>query len=81
MYTKQNFGKIFKEKILNKDSTESIGTWIYSIYFEHMGYIDQDFETLLLKLSTMEEGAQFARSYEELDKIADRLIAGEDLRL
>ncbi len=81
MYTKQNFGKALKEKVLNKDTTESIGTWIYSIYFEHMGYIDQDFEKLLLKLSIMEEGVQFARPYEELENIADRLIAGEDVKL
>lgn len=81
MYTKQDFARELKKKIFNKEKVRIIGNWAYSVYFEHMGYIDKNFERLLLKLSAMEEGPQFARSYEELDDIADRLIAGEDVTL
>ena len=81
MYTKEQIGKELKEQLLKNKTTEEIGSWAFSVYFEHMGYIDKNFERLLLKLSAMEEGPEFARSYEELHDIADRLIAGEDVIL
>lgn len=81
MYTREQFGKALKELVLKKESTINIGSWAYSVYFQHMAEIDVTFEAMLLKLSNMEEGADFARSYEELNDIANKLIAGEDVKL
>ena len=79
MYTRKQFGDELKKKIKNKESTVAIGEWAYFVYFQHMEEIDQHFKTLLKILSTMEEGPEFERSYDELENIADRLIAGEDV--
>ncbi len=81
MYTKQQFGKELKEKVLKREPIYKIGGWAYSTYSKYMLEIDLDFKGFLLDLSTMESGEEFEYSYGELDKIADKLIAGEDIKL
>ena len=76
MYTRVQFGKELKERIAQKQDVAYIGHWAYKMYFEHMLKIDSDFEDLLLALNLMEHGPEFECTYEELDKIADDLIAG-----
>ncbi|WP_218813546.1 hypothetical protein [Rickettsiella endosymbiont of Dermanyssus gallinae] len=43
--------------------------------------IDDILEELLLILNRMEDDPQFAFSYEELNQIADDLIAGKEVKL
>ena len=76
-YTRQEFGLELKEKIKNKEDVVGIGDWAYEMYFEHMLEIEDDFKGFLKDLSAMADDPQFEFSYEELDQIADRLIAGE----
>lgn len=80
-YTRKDFGIELKEKIKNKDDAESIGRWALNMYYEHMLEIKDDFQDFLTDLGGMSAGPEFARSYEELDQIADRLIAGENVKL
>ena len=81
MYTRQQFGKELKEKIQKKIDVTDIGIWAYDMYYKYMLEIDNNFKNLLIDLNAMEDGPEFARSYEELESIADRLIAGEDVKL
>ncbi len=80
-YTRKEFGLELKEKIKNKEDAELIGLWALSVYYEYMLEIDDDFQDFLTDLSGMSAGPEFTRSYEELNKIADRLVAGEDVKL
>lgn len=73
------FGIELKERIANKQDVVSIGAWAHTIFIDYD--LDSDFDDLLLTLSTMELGSEFERSYEELDKIADDLIAGKNVKL
>ena len=81
MYTKERFGKDLKQRVLKKERIESIGYWAHSVYLDWPDSDDLVFLQLLLYLNTMELGYQFAFSYEELDKIADDLIAGKEVKL
>lgn len=81
MYTRQQFGKELKEKINKKVDIYDIGRWSYSMYYEHMLEIDDDFREFLINLNAMEDGPELEYSYEELEDIADKLIAGEDVKL
>lgn len=79
MYTRQQFGKDLKEKVLIREDIVKIARWAYSIYLDKD--VDREFKSMLLVLNYMEEGAEFEFSYEELDKIADDLIAGKEVKL
>jgi len=81
MYTKVQFGKDLKQRVLKKENIESIGCWAYSVYLDWLDCNDLYFLRLLLDLSRMELGYQFAYSYEELDQIADDLIASKEVKL
>jgi hypothetical protein len=81
MYLRKDFGLELKEKIKNKEDISLIGRWSYHVYWEHMLDIDDDFQDFLTDLSGMTAGPEFERSYEELNQIADRLIAGENVKL
>ena len=80
-YTRQEFGLELKEKIKNKEDVSDIGDWSLTMYYEHMLEIDDNFKDFLKDLGGMSADPQFERSYEELDKIADKLIAGENVNL
>ena len=47
------------------------------MYYKHILGIDDDFREFLITLNAMKDGPEFEFSYEELNKIADRLIAGK----
>ncbi len=61
----KKFGKELKSKILQKEDISLIAHWIYSLYLDH----------------DVEDNYQFEYSYEELNDIVNRLIAGEDVKL
>lgn len=79
-YTREQFGKELKHFVSNKESIELIGSLAFRICMSHVRDDDMLYE-LLLTLSTMEEGPEFAFTYEELDQIADDLIAGKEVKL
>lgn len=77
IYTRQQCGQELKDKIKNKEDVANIGDWAFNMYYEYMLEIDDDFQDFLTDLGGMSAGPEFEFSYEELDKVADRLIAGE----
>ena len=79
MHTKIQFGKDLKKKIHDKEELAAIGHWAYSVYLNWPDNKDAKFLNLLLHLNTMELGEEFAFTYEELEKIADTLMAGKDV--
>lgn len=81
MYTKKMFGTELKERVLKKQDITEIGHWAYWTYLEYIKDIDLDFREILLTLNGMEDGPEFAFTYEELNQIADDLIAGKDVKL
>ena len=80
-YTRKDFGLELKEKIKKGETQDAIGKWAYKMYWEHMLEIDDEFQDFLTDLDAIQDGPEFERSYEELDQIADRLIAGENVKL
>jgi hypothetical protein len=78
-YTRKQCGLELKEKIKHKIDAALIGRWAYSMYYEHMLEIDDDFQDFLLDLNAMEDDPQFELSYEKLDQLADKLIAGQQV--
>ena len=79
MYTKNFFGKELKNKVLNKVPAHDIGHWAYSIYLEED--VEPELDDVLLTLNTMEDGHEFLFTYDELNQIADNLIAGKPVNL
>lgn len=81
MSAKVKFGKGLKNLVKNKVDVVQIGVWCHSVYVELPSDEDAEFLKLLLHLGTMELGPEFAFSYEELEKIADDLIAEKKVKL
>ena len=78
-YTRQDFGKELKERVKRKEDLATIGVWALTIYLDYK--LGEDFDDMLLLLNRMGDDPQFEYSYEELDKIADDLIAGKEVKL
>ena len=81
MYTRKIFGEMLKIKVANKEEFEKIGNWAHKMYMENIMDVDQEFRKILLTIGIMEEGPEFTYSYEELEKIADDLILGREVKL
>jgi hypothetical protein len=82
MYTRIQFGIELKERVAKKQDVSEIGRWAYEMYLTHIQEInDDDFDDVLLTLNGMEDGPEFAFSYEGLNEIANDLIAGNDVNL
>lgn len=81
MYTRSRFGVELKERIFKREDVVEICKWAYETFLDNCGVLDEDFLNTLLTLNTMELGPEFSFTYEELNKIADDLIAGKDVQL
>jgi hypothetical protein len=82
MYTRTQFGKELKVRVAQKQGVAVIGHWAYSIYLKYIHEIDDSgLDNILLTLNAMEDGPEFAFTYEELNQIADDLISGKDVKL
>ena len=81
MSAKVKFGKDLKDLIQNKADVVQIGIWCHSVYVALPSHEDAEFLKLLLHLGSMELGPEFAFTYEELEQIADNLIAGKNVKL
>ena len=79
MYTRADFGRELKGRVEKKQDVYEIGHWAYSVFLSED--IDSEFQDMLITLDTMELGPEFAFTYEELNKIADDLIAGKKVNL
>ena len=77
MYTRIDFGKELKERVVQKQAVLEIGSWAYEIYLGDIEDSDVEFLNILLILNTMENGPEFELSYKRLNEIADDLIAGK----
>jgi hypothetical protein len=81
-YTLIEIGNQLREMVTDREDREEIGSWAWNIY--HHSYLEnetKEVNKLLLYLSAMEDGPEFYYSYEELEKIADDLIAGKEVKL
>ena len=81
VYTREYFARELKNRMQQGQAAEEIGAWAYKVYFFYLGKLDSDFEQMLKALAVMEEGPGFAFTYEELNQIADDLLAGKDVKL
>ena len=74
-------GKELKKKIENREPLERIGAWMYEIHLDCGREFGEQLQSLFLDLAMMELGEGFFKTYEELDQIADELIAGKEPHL
>lgn len=82
MYTRKIFGLELKERVSKKQNITEIGRWAYWIYMEYINDINDDyFDEILLTLDGMQDGPEFSFTYEELNQLADDLIAGKDVKM
>ncbi len=81
MLTKQQFGQELKKRLAKKESMQKLAFWLHSVYLNTEEEADSSLNDVVYALMMMDAGTEFERSYEELDKIAERLIAGEDVKL
>jgi hypothetical protein len=80
VYTRINFGRALKAHLRHGKSQVFIGAWAYTLWMEDK-LEDKSLEDIAYSLMFMETDEQFERSYEELNQIADKLIAGEEVKL
>ncbi|MCX5924639.1 MAG: hypothetical protein NTZ68_04415 [Candidatus Dependentiae bacterium] len=80
-YNKRFFGKDLKACLRNNMNAGEIGAWAFTFYLDNIAGDDRSYRELVYALMMMEAGPQMERSLEELNQIADRLIAGEDVKL
>ena len=80
--TRIEFAKTLKEMVLKKESMQQIALWIHRVYVSYYDNdTDKSFYEILYSLMMMDAGPEFEYTYEELNDIANRLIAGEDVKL
>lgn len=79
MYTKVQFGKDLKELLTKTKKPHVIGRWAFKKYWEHLSDLEDGVDDIAITLNTMEDGPEFAFTYDELQQIADDLIAGKPL--
>lgn len=77
--SKIKFGRELKKLVTEKCNVVDIGIWAYRVYMNWEDVNDSTFSSLLLYLSRMELGPEFACSYEELNQIADDFISGKNV--
>lgn len=79
--TKQEIGHKLKYLVQTQHDIKFISDWAHSLYAQYLTDAGSDLDDVLLVLVTMNAGPEFELSYEELDQIAEKLIAGEDVKL
>jgi hypothetical protein len=76
--TREEVGLQLKEKIQKKENIYWIGQWAWFLYSDYIGYLDDDFSEFLSDLSLMQTPG-YELSYERLDHLADKLLAGQQV--
>ncbi|MFA5959811.1 MAG: hypothetical protein WC785_04780 [Tatlockia sp.] len=77
MVTRKDFGLELKQHVADEWDVAHIGSWAYEMYLGDVDANDVEFLNILLTLSTMEDGPEFALSYQRLEDIAEDLLAGK----
>ena len=80
MYTPEYFGRDLKAMVKAKLPHEEIASWASEVLFRHNRDINRDFEEVLERLDMMSFGPEFYFSYEKLERIANDLLAGKDMK-
>jgi hypothetical protein len=81
MVTKQKFGQELKNRLIKKQSMQKLAVWLHSVYLSIEAKEDSSFNDVVYALMMMDAGPEFEYSYEELNFIVDKLIAGDDVKL
>ena len=81
MNRKKIFGNELKQRLLKNQTIDQMAPWFYDNYINFSRSEDSKFKELLYELMMMDSGPEFELSYEELNQIADKLIAGEEVKL
>ena len=79
--TRQQLGEYLKKLIIEKATIDNIAFWAHSLYLDVEYGQDDILDNIIYSLMMMDAGPEFEYTYEELNDIADRLIAGEDVKL
>ena len=80
-YLKIIFGEMLKGKLEQLIPADEIGKWAYDYYFTNMDILDDEFSDLLQTLSLMDSGPEFEYTYDQLNKVADDLMAGKNVKI
>ncbi len=84
MYTKQQFGLDLKTKLTKTRDVVKVASWAFKLFFND-GRSGEELEDglkdILLTLDLMSGGPEFEFTYEELNQIADDLIAGKEVKI
>ncbi|MCX5923624.1 MAG: hypothetical protein NTU89_03620 [Candidatus Dependentiae bacterium] len=81
MYTKEQFGYQLKRLTAEQTDINLISDWAHELYAQYLTDPGSNLDDILLVLAMMDAGPEFELSYERLNEIADRLIAGKDVKL
>lgn len=73
-FTKKQFGKELKSKLISGKTQTEIAKWAFKIYIDYGLEFQTGLDEHVLKLVSMEEGAEFLLSKEELYSLAEDLI-------
>ena len=80
-YTRELFGRVLKRKVVARENIQQIVYWADNVYTYICNYEDKQFIDIVGSITMMTAGPEFEYSYEELEKIADDLIAGKVVKL
>lgn len=75
--TKFDFGKMLQSKLEQTSDTTVLSRWAYKIYNENIRELEPGLKNILLDLARMEDAVEFEYSRDELTKLAQALISGE----
>lgn len=80
IYDRLEFAKELRRLVFQKVSMQCLADWAYDVWFYKNNREDKIIHDIAYALSFI-CCQEFEYSYEELDEIADRLIAGQDVTL
>ena len=82
IYTKPEIGWELKQRVEQRQPVEIIGRWMSLVLAYYPGELNDSFVIFLFRLSRMHDcGLSTGLSYEKLDKIAEAMIADEEVTL
>ncbi|MCB1067107.1 MAG: hypothetical protein KDK56_02870 [Simkania sp.] len=73
-FTKKQFGKELKSKLVSGQNQVEIAKWAFQIYIDYGLELQIGLDEYVLKLVSMEEGPEFFLSKNELYSLAENLI-------
>jgi len=71
-------GEELRRKIIKRESIEQISNWASDLYFNSRGSLPKEINDILRDIYIMDAGPEFVLTIDELNKIADMLVAEGD---